>query len=325
MNRLLVLAAVGTAGVLLGYASHPGGHVASSRIYGTTAYAAESRSSASVAEQTGFVDNAAILQAIDNARVSVLVSAYTLNPHAAILQHLRAAQSRGVRTQLVLTGDGMGYAVQENREIKASEPNMHIVLLEQPIHLKCVVVDHGTHVFVTDRNFAKDADLVLQLPSRYALPLERAAIGDPHDAPPLTVTKGASLDAEAALIDHARRTVSIETESFGSGNPVTDALERAIQRGVRVHLVVAQAEATEASHRSERTLLSQLARAGVIVDTSSADQKIAIIDGDRGWIGSSNATRMLRDQIDWGYVTQDIGMLQTMQNAINEDAGRAAP
>ena len=321
MNRLLVLAALGAAGMMMGYATHPSGHARSSS-YAASAYAAPSTAAGGTAH---FVDNAAILQAIDNARVSVLVSAYTLSPRAAILQHLRAAQSRGIRTQLVLTGDGMGYAIDNNRDIKASERGMHILLLDRPIHLKCVVVDHGARVFVTDRNFAKDADLVLQLPSRYALPLERAAIGDPHDAPPLTVTKGASLDAEAALIDRAQRTISIETESFGSGNPVTDAIEQALQRGVHVHLVVAQQEATEASHRAERALLNQFSRAGVIVDTSTADQKIAIIDGDTGWIGSSNATRMLRDQIDWGYVTDDIRMLQTMQHAINEDAGRATP
>ncbi|HVA28826.1 MAG TPA: phospholipase D-like domain-containing protein, partial [Candidatus Baltobacteraceae bacterium] len=104
-------------------------------------------------------------------------------------------------------------------------------------------------------------------------------------------------------------------------NPVATALENALARGVRVHLVVASREYN--SNDREQRYVATLKAHGAIFDTSDNDQKIAVIDNSNGFVGSANATGSLRDQIDFGYITDSQSMLNVMQEAINEDSGHA--
>lgn len=319
MTRILGLLLLGAAGVLIGFATRPHYPVTSSAVSNTWS-APRNVQAPTRRAQAAFVSNADLVSAIDAAQRSIVASAYTLSPESPLLTELSAAAARGVHVQIVLTGSGLGYAVRDNRMLKAHYPAFNILLLNRPIHLKAVVIDGGRAVFLSDRNFARSHDLVLALAATDALPVERAAIGDPHDAPPFYATKGSALAAEAALIDNATQTISFESESFGPGNPVADALERAILgRHVRAHIIVAAREEAEPYHNAERRLLARLQRAGAIITLSSADQKICIVDGRSGFFGSTNATRGYDSQIDFGYETDRYDLLETMQTAINED------
>ncbi|TAM92212.1 hypothetical protein EPN42_01470 [bacterium] len=249
------------------------------------------------------------IAAVNGARSSITVSAYTLSPHQEFLRALEAAAARGVRVHLVLTGDGFDYAIAQNREIAARPVGMRVELLSRPIHLKALVVDGGRIVALDDENFSRCGALVT-LDSDYALPVERAAVGDPQDALPLTLTKSRSLALEAALIDHARHDVTVETESFSGGNAVANALAEALARHVSVTLTVASPEAMR--NQAERATLDALARAGATVYFQHGTAKGAIIDGRVGWIGSSNATEGLEEQIDWGYASDDPQFVRTL-------------
>ncbi len=251
----------------------------------------------------------ALLARIEAAR-TVTVSAYTLQSRSPILHALAIAHARGAHVALVLTGSGMGYAVAENRRIEHSDTIFHVVLLARPIHLKSVVLDHGTNgVYLSDRNFARYG-IILRLPAQDALPVERAVMGDPHDAGALTVTKGSSLAAEARLIDRARHSVRLSTESFGDGNAVYDALRRALARRVHVTITVARSELRR--NRYEQRALARLRRAGARVNTSWTDEKLLLVDRRIGWLGSTNATYGYDDQIDWGYTTTAPALLATI-------------
>src|SRR5579863_2881889 len=91
----------------------------------------------------GYFDDA--VAAIDSARRSITVSAYTLNPvsQRRFLEHLEDAANRGVHVHLVLSGEGFGYAVSQNREIAVELRSVRVELLQRPIHLKAIVVDSG--------------------------------------------------------------------------------------------------------------------------------------------------------------------------------------
>jgi hypothetical protein len=261
----------------------------------------------------------AVYGSIDQAQV-VTVAAYTLNSRSAMLGHLQAAGGRGAHVALVLTGDGMGYALSANRSIAACATNspdagachgsrlpFKVLLTNEPLHMKCAVVD-GSTVYVSDENFSSRG-LVLQLPGRYGLAVERAALGDPHDDGSLTVTKGSSLAAEAALIDGAKQSVTLTTESFGANNPVYDALQRAVARHVRVRIGVNGREAHQDAIASfPLNTVTEL----------TTDEKLALIDNSRAWIGSSNANQGVMGQVDFGYSTTDPQLVQQIAERIGE-------
>lgn len=281
-------------------------------------FAALSASATTVSGDATLASYGSVLSAIDRAH-SVTASAYTLSSRSGLLQHLESASERGAKVDLALTGDGMGYAVSGNRRLAERERAFHVVLTQEPLHLKAVVVDGGAGgVFVSDRNWTARGSLVLALPARFALPIERAILGDPHSDGPLTTTKGESLAAEAAMLHGATRWIVFESESFGAYNPVYDALYSAAQRGVRVTVLVAQREFYDSAQ--ERDALARLEGVGVHTALSHNDQKIAVVDGRIGWLGSSNATAGVQNQVDWGYTSRDVSFIRALTDAVSEDA-----
>lgn len=236
------------------------------------------------------------------------VSAYTLSPRSAMLGALRDASHNGAIVGLVLTGDGLPYAIEQNRRIADRWQGAHVVLTHEPLHLKAAIIDNGRQVFVSDENWSRGG-LILQIPSQYAIALARAMIGDAHDDDDLTTTKASSLRAEAQLIDDARTDVALESESFGSGNPVYDALEHALQRGVQVSVLVASREYEESA--PERDALAILAASGARVRTSPRTDKLLLTD-HATWIGSANASGGVPEQVDWGYTATNNASLRAV-------------
>lgn len=253
------------------------------------------------------VNLATVIATIEHARRAT-VSAYTLSPRSAMLAALRDASDNGAIVDLVLTGDGLPYAIEQNHRIAERWQGAHVVLTREPLHLKAAIIDSGSEVFVSDENWSRGG-LIVQIPSQYAIALARAMIGDAHDDGDLTTTKASSLRAEAHVIDDARTDVALESESFGSDNPVYDALERALQRGVQVSVVVASREYEESA--PERDALAILTRSGARVRTTPRTDKLLLTD-HATWIGSANASSGVPEQVDWGYTATNNASLRAV-------------
>ncbi len=131
--------------------------------------------------------------------------------------------------------------------------------------------------------------------------IEDATLGEPTERSQEFWTKKAqALAAERRLLSRATHAkhVHVESESFGAGSGTYDALKRLAESGVPCRLMVAQ---RDLNAKSERVLRS-LAQAGVVVRISDSDEKMAIVDGTRAWVGSATSTSAYEDgdQINWG-------------------------
>jgi phosphatidylserine/phosphatidylglycerophosphate/cardiolipin synthase-like enzyme len=240
---------------------------------------------------------------ISRARVSVTISAYTLDPQYQVtfISTLEKAAARHVSVLLVLTATGESFAVRQNRELAQQLPKygVKVTLLARPIHLKAMVVD-GTIVALSDENWAYDGT-VLFLPSQDAVSVNNAILGKPQNMPPLTFTKPASLAVEAALLGQARKSIVVETESFSNNNPVATAIQNALKAHVAVTLIVCKDEYS--STASERAYVALLKSAGAAFRLQPGTHKGAVVDGTSAWFGSSNASTGEPTQIDSGFAS----------------------
>jgi phosphatidylserine/phosphatidylglycerophosphate/cardiolipin synthase-like enzyme len=255
----------------------------------------------------------AMLAALRAAR-NVTLTAYTL-PAGRVLDGLIAAAAAGARVRVELEGEiykddgtiaganaaaalrlrGAGADVRFVHEASGSS--------EPLLHAKTASID-GT-LFLDDRNWPDDGeDTIVRDGFAADARIVRDAVAGRTDAPTpfFAVAKREALASEARLIDEARAGDAIvaETESFGPGNRVDAALERAAQRGVRVRLLISERDAR--GNSNERAAIERLRRDGAQVRRCAADEKFAVVRGSRGWIGSANATAAFShpDQIDWG-------------------------
>jgi phosphatidylserine/phosphatidylglycerophosphate/cardiolipin synthase-like enzyme len=78
---------------------------------------------------------------------------------------------------------------------------------------------------------------------------------------------------------------------------------------------------------NEQGALKKLAADGVGVRAVDADEKLAVVDGTRGWIGSANATVAFDhpDQLDWGARTDAPPILAHLRRTFDERWQRAKP
>lgn len=259
------------------------------------------------------------LSALERAQHQIVISAYTISPlQRALIGDLEAAAARGVKVDVVLTGEGERYALDQNREVGAAlrQAHVRVDILQRPIHLKGLVIDSGAFVALDDENWSRASTIVV-LPSAQALPVERAMIGDPHDAPPLTFVKSSSLRFEAALIRQAHSSIVVETESFGADNPVSDEIVAKSSHGISVTLIVASKEyGEEPIERNYLALLSSRDHVKVLLQQGTG--KGALIDGHLAWIGSANASPGEDNQLDWGFASADAGFVSAVARSLNQ-------
>ncbi len=162
---------------------------------------------------------------------------------------------------------------------------------------------------------------MIELPEGAATTVRRAIDGDATAAyGDVTFSKGASLRREAQLLATARSQIALESESFGAENPVYDALRAAARRGVTVRVLVNAEDAR--NDQREAVAIAVLERAGVQVAYTSATDKLAIVDGRAAWVGSSNASENVQDQIDWGVTTTDGRMLRQIEGAFERSTSQ---
>lgn len=238
---------------------------------------------------------------------SVIVSAYTLSPRGAMARALLAAAARGAHVRVVLDGHAFGAAQHANLAtgLELRQARVRVEYTQEPLHMKAAAIDDA--LYLSDRNWTtrSRAEVVLQdsIPQDKPIVL-RAVDGTPGSNGHLWTRKGDALQAEARVLQsNASHDAAMETESFGSGTKVYDALTARRARGDRVRLIVAALEERSKGSNAERAALARLAQAGVEVRVGTSGEKLAL-DGENGWLGSANATRGLANQIDWGIITQ---------------------
>jgi hypothetical protein len=137
---------------------------------------------------------------------------------------------------------------------------------------------------------------------------------DDGDADGVALGKARALSAEAALIDAAGdEPIVVASEAFGDG-PVASAVERRARSGAPTTLVVDAREL----HARGRALVRGLARMGVTVEKSDANEKY-VLAGDAVWVGSANATWAggeLADQADWGFIARDPPLVAALRRRL---------
>jgi hypothetical protein len=286
--------------------------------------------------QVELVDLAHVAADIERS-TTVTLSAYSLSARGRVAKALVAAANRGGRMWLVLDGAGMAGAMRSNRATAAAlcaatggrntssridqdlatlcEGRLRIDMTRYALHMKAAVLEDA--IYVSDRNWTSSRrSLILALPSAMRTIVERAILGAAGTSGSLTTRKADSLAAEATLLRSNRsRRVLLESESFGR-SAIADALVARAGAGDDVTLVVARFEYGRS--RTERALLSDMARHGVHVFTATSDEKIAVA-GDSVWIGSANATAGVPNQIDWGFWTDDHALAMALTQHVEGD------
>lgn len=272
-----------------------------------------------------------LVAAIRTAR-SVSLLSYTL-PRGRVLDALRQAAAGGATVRVRLEGyvykdDGSigsanRAAVAMLRRAGADASLVHAKqdALDPMLHAKAAVVDGA--LFLDDRNWPDDgADTILRDDFARDAAMVRDAVRGREDPPNpfFAITKRGALASEARLLASAGRgdDVIVESESFGTGNRVCAQIDRLALAGAHVRLLVSARDLRGAA--KEAATLDRLTRDGVEVRVTDSDEKLAVVNGKRGWIGSANATVAFDhpDQLDWGARTDAAEVLAHLGRVFDE-------
>jgi phosphatidylserine/phosphatidylglycerophosphate/cardiolipin synthase-like enzyme len=258
--------------------------------------------------------------AIDGAG-TITLSAYTLSLRGRIARALIGAARRGAHVHVLLDGHGGGTSQRENEATAAAltAAGIRTDRTRYDLHMKALVADGA--VYVSDRNWSSSPrSLILRLPPSYAIAVERAMLGQTAVNGAFSTRKGDSLQLEAALLARPHSgDVYLETESFGPSR-VADAVLSRARAGDRVTIVIARFEYGRSAH--ERALVGELLAAGVRVFAGTSDEKIAVT-GSRAFLGSSNATAGVANQVDWGFVTDEPQIVAALRAHVESNANAA--
>jgi hypothetical protein len=187
--------------------------------------------------------------------------------------------------------------------------------------MKAVLVDGVA--YLDDRNFPPGGrdTIVATSDARDVALVRRALEGHSGVAGRLATEKLDALELEAGAIREGRGDrVDVESEGFGF-SPVSKALRARALGGAQVRLLISAGELRHAGTQ-ERRVLAQLADAGVSVRVGTTNEKLCVA-GDRGWVGSANAT-FPDPMLDWGLDVRTKPVVDALRAAFarNWDAGR---
>ncbi|HTU71691.1 MAG TPA: phospholipase D-like domain-containing protein [Candidatus Baltobacteraceae bacterium] len=279
-----------------------------------------------------------LLSALHTAR-NVSLIAYTL-PAGRVLDALSAASRHGAHVRVRLEGyiykdDGSVGSANTSAIAKLRAAGVDAQFVhpaadsnDPMLHAKAALVDGA--LFLDDRNWPDDgADTIVRDDFARDEAIVRDAVEGREDSPTpfFAVAKRGALASETRLLHeaHAGDDVIVESESFGANNRVYAALDAAGRAGAHVRLLVSSRDLQ--GNTNERGALEKLSRDGVAVRTIDADEKLAIVNGTRGWMGSANATVAFDhpDQIDWGARTDAPSIVTHLRAAFDARWQRAQP
>ncbi len=264
----------------------------------------------------------------------IALSAYVLRRGCAVENGLERAGDRGARVSVTLDGhpyagsrepDGAARANRRTAEaLRRHGVTVHLTsAAEVPVHLKAAVVD-GT-AFLDDRNWAADGrDTIVATSDPGDVEAVRDALaGASAGTPDLALDKARALRLEAqAIYRAAGDRVDVESESFGY-SPVYSALRYRAEHGAHVRLVVSAREFRGGGNGIERGALRRLRDAGVEIRVSAGNEKLCAA-GDRGWVGSANASYAGAPMRDWGLQTRDPSLVGVAGSSLRGHVERLA-
>lgn len=260
---------------------------------------------------------------------SILLTAYTLR-RGRMLDSLEDAARRGARVTVRLEGrlygDTTGALAANNtrvaRELRRLGADAKVIDTNArngpSLHMKAAVCDGVA--YLDDRNWPDDGDTIVRDDFQADVSAIRSAAlsGRSIRTPELSTNKRDALWSERRLLEsaHNAKRVYVESESFGAGSGVYGELRTLAESGVPCRLIVSRRDLSPKSKRA----LAALAQAGVAVRVSDSDEKMAIVDGKRAWLGSANATSPYAngDQIDWGLRTNAPTVLRHLSRRFSE-------
>jgi hypothetical protein len=273
---------------------------------------------------------AALVCAFANAR-DVSLIAYTL-PVGRVLDGLTAAAKAGAHVCVRLEGyiykDDGGVTAANTAaiaQLRAAGADAALVHPDQHapdamLHCKAALVDGK--LFLDDRNWPDDgADTIVCDDFARDAAIVHDAVGGREDAPTpfFAVAKREALASEARLLNEAHDgdDVIVESESFGANNRVYNSLDALGRAGAHVRLLVSARDMR--GNPNERGALEKLSADGVNVRVVDADEKLAVVNGSRGWLGSANATAAFDhpDQLDWGARTDAPSILAHLRQTFD--------
>jgi phosphatidylserine/phosphatidylglycerophosphate/cardiolipin synthase-like enzyme len=276
-----------------------------------------------------------VARAMRSAR-SVLLTAYTLRP-GLVLDSLENAARRGAHVTVRLEGkpygDTSGTIRAENKRVlralrhlgadaKLVDTNAHN---GPALHMKAAICDGVA--YLDDRNWPGAGDTIVRddFHADVSAITSAALRGRAQRSPEFSTSKRDALWSERELLASARhaKRVDVESESFGAGSGVYGAIKSLAEAGVPCRLIVSRRDLNPRSRRA----LAALARAGVAVRLSDSDEKMAVVDNARAWIGSANATSPYADgdQIEWGLRTDAPDVLRHLSRRFDATWRASAP
>ncbi|MBD5657503.1 MAG: hypothetical protein IAI50_20335 [Candidatus Eremiobacteraeota bacterium] len=280
----------------------------------------------------GLSTHDAFVRALDRAS-SIELCSYMLAAGNEVMQALERAADRGAKVSVALEGsphpDTSGSGLARANRRAADEMRGHGIAVrlagetDEHLHAKAAIVDGVA--FLDDRNWPGDgADTIVVTTERTDVAAIASAIaGRPASAASLATEKVAALRLEADAIVGARGDrIDVESESFG-GCSVSKALRDRAASGTPVRLLLSAAAFDRATAR-ERSEIAHLSAAGVEVRFGRSDEKLCVA-GDRGWVGSANATYSPNPTLEWGMATTDDCVLASLERSFEREWIRARP
>jgi hypothetical protein len=249
---------------------------------------------------------------------TVTATTFTLSTHTHFAQALEAAHARGASVTLELDSEAFGGALTTNNATAAAfkAQGIGIIYSQGPLHAKVALIDHL--LVLSDRNWDNEGGFIVTDTNEddrnvVAQLLRGQGGSDSH----FWTIKGDALAAEAKVIANGTGpNLAYESESFGGGNVVYDALMARARSGTHVRVIVAAQEYTTTP--AERDAIAALKAAGVQVKIGSTNEKLAITPGTI-WFGSTNSTIGLANQEDWGMITSDPGLQSSIANRFEQN------
>lgn len=264
-----------------------------------------------------------VTAAVERAQ-TVTLSAFTLSARGGMVRALCASARLGHRVSVMLDGAAFGGAQTMNMESipRLQAAGVRVSVSKNPLHMKAAVLD-GRDIYLSDRNWSSDESTLIihdEDPADRQI-IERAILGVASSNSHLWTRKADALRAEASIIASPHPpAIFVQSESFGAHNPVYDALATAAHHGIRVYLIVAQSEVN--NDPAETDALRALSTDGVAIRIGTTTEKFAL-NGTNIFLGSSNATAGLPDQIDFGLVAQNNTLANVLLDHFQANWGNA--
>jgi len=246
-----------------------------------------------------------------------------LSPDGDMVHALGSACDRGSTITIQLDRAPFSYAVATNQQatMQLLAHHCHVSYASGNTHLKVALLPNA--MYLTDRNFTPDGLFVRDTDAHDRAAVMETLRGHTGATEHFWTRKSQALQAEAAFIATANRTLFLETESFGAGNPVYDAIRDRIAARVAVYLLVSSLEYGQ--DQRERQVVGSLAAAGAQIRLSTANAKLSVPDANGAWVGSANATSGVPEQTDWGMVLAGESSAQMIAQRFSDDWGHSAP